>query len=60
MRVNIVEALGLLDANPDTLAALTTALKDADEEVRFSAALSLAHLGPDAEPAIPVLERGAA
>ena len=55
VRVNIVEALGLLDADAGTLAALTAALKDADEEVRFSAALSLARLGPDAEPAVPVL-----
>jgi hypothetical protein len=55
VRVNAVEALGLLGATPATLAALAAALKDEDEEVRFSAALSFARLGPAAEPAVPAL-----
>ena len=55
VRVNAVEALGLLPATPRTLAALAAALRDLEEEVRFSAALSLAKLGPAAEPTIPLL-----
>ncbi len=55
VRVNAVEALGLLPPGPDALAALTAALRDPEAEVRFSAALSLARLGPDADSAVPVL-----
>lgn len=55
VRVNAVEALGLLPATPGALVALTAAIRDPEAEVRFSAALSLARLGPDADPAVPVL-----
>jgi HEAT repeat protein len=37
------------------VAALTAAVRDAEAEVRFSATLSLARLGPDADQAVPVL-----
>jgi len=55
VRVNAVEALGLVPATPVALAALTAAIRDVEAEVRFSAALSLARLGPDAESAVPAL-----
>lgn len=55
VRVNAVEALGLLPATPASIAALTTAIADTEEEVRFSAALSLARLGPAADQAVPAL-----
>jgi HEAT repeat protein len=55
VRVNAVEALGLLPATAGTVATLTAAVRDVEEEVRFSAALSLARLGPAADPAVTVL-----
>jgi HEAT repeat protein len=55
VRVNAVEALGLLKPGSAPLAALTDAMRDEEAEVRFSAALSLARLGPDAEAAVPAL-----
>jgi HEAT repeat protein len=55
VRINAVEALGLKPATPSGVAALCAAMKDADPQVRFSAALSLAQIGPDAEAAVPAL-----
>jgi HEAT repeat protein len=56
VRINATEALGLKPATPASVAALSAALKDADTHTRFSAALSLAQIGPAAEAAVPVLE----
>ena len=55
VRINAVEALGLRPANAYIVAALTSAISDADPHVRFSAALSLAQMGPAADPAVPAL-----
>jgi HEAT repeat protein len=55
VRINAVEALGLKPATPSSVAALSAAIKDADPQVRFSAALSLAQIGPAAEQAVPAL-----
>jgi HEAT repeat protein len=56
VRINAVEALGLKPATPSSVAALSMAINDPDPQVRFSAALSLAQIGPAAEPAVPALE----
>ncbi len=56
VRINAVEALGLKQGGRGAVAALTRAIKDADTHVRFSAALSLAQLGPAAAPAVPALK----
>lgn len=55
VRVNAVEALGMMQGTPAVVTALTAAVYDGEAEVRFSAALSLARLGPDAEAAVPTL-----
>jgi HEAT repeat protein len=55
VRVNAVEALGWKPATPGGIAALTSAMRDPAPDVRFSAALSLAQLGPSAEAAVPAL-----
>jgi HEAT repeat protein len=55
VRINAVEALGLKRATPVSVATLSAAMKDPDPQVRFSAALSLAQIGPDAEAAVPLL-----
>jgi HEAT repeat protein len=55
VRINAVEALGLKRGTPRSVSALSTALQDDDPQVRFSAALSLAQIGPDAEAAVPAL-----
>ena len=55
VRINAVEALGLKPATPSSVAALAAGIKDADPQVRFSATLALAQIGPDAEAAVPVL-----
>ena len=55
VRINAVEALGLKRGGRGAVAALTRAIKDSDTHVRFSAALSLAQLGPEAAPAVPAL-----
>lgn len=59
VRRNVVEALGTLDAPAETLVpTLTQALaNDADGQVRFSAALSLARLGAKAADAVPALQQ---
>jgi HEAT repeat protein len=56
VRINATEALGLKPATPAAVAALSRAIKDADTHTRFSAALSLAQVGPAAEAAVPALE----
>ena len=56
VRINAVEALGLKPATGAGVAALSVALKDGDAQVRFSAALALAQIGPDAEAAVPALQ----
>ncbi len=56
VRINAVEALGLKPATASSVAALSAAIKDADPQVRFSAALALAQIGPDAEAAVPALQ----
>ena len=56
VRINAVEALGLKPATPSSVAALSAAIRDPDPQVRFSAALSLAQIGPDAEAAVPALQ----
>ena len=62
VRRNRVEALGTLDIQENSAAqeaAVTLAadsLRDADEQVRFTSALSLARLGPVAAAAIPALQ----
>jgi hypothetical protein len=55
VRINAIEALGLKPATPSAVAALSRAIKDADPQARFSAALSLAQIGPAAEAAVPAL-----
>ena len=55
VRINAVEALGLKRADPISVEALSAAIKDEDQQVRFSAALALAQLGPKAEAAVPAL-----
>ncbi len=55
VRVNAVEALGLKGGHRYAVPALGTALSDPDEDVRFSAALSLAQAGPAAAEAVPAL-----
>ncbi|WP_428375899.1 HEAT repeat domain-containing protein [Lichenicoccus sp.] len=55
VRINAVEALGLRPATASNVAALGNAIRDSDPHVRFSAALSLAQLGPAADPAVPAL-----
>jgi HEAT repeat protein len=42
-------------ATPTAVAALSRAIKDPDLQARFSAALSLAQIGPAAEAAVPAL-----
>ena len=58
IRRNVVEALGLIQGNTDTsVRALAKALvKDEDKQTRFTAALSLARIGPAAEEAVPALK----
>lgn len=56
VRINATEALGLKPATPTAVAALSRAIKDQDTHAQFSAALSLAQMGPAAEAAVPVLE----
>jgi HEAT repeat protein len=56
VRINAVEALGLKPGTPAIVQALTAALKDADDQARFSAAFSLAQQAPVAAPAVPALE----
>jgi hypothetical protein len=55
VRINAVEALGLKRATPLSVATLSAAMKDPDPQVRFSAAWSLAQIGPDAAAAVPLL-----
>jgi HEAT repeat protein len=55
VRINAVEALGLKPASRDAVHALIQSLDDADDEVRFNAALALARVGPGAADAIPAL-----
>jgi HEAT repeat protein len=55
VRINAVEALGLKHATPGAIAALSRAIIDRDAQVRFSATLSLAQIGPPAEAAVLVL-----
>jgi HEAT repeat protein len=56
VRINAIEALGLKSATPSAVAALSRAIKDIDPQARFSAALSLAQIGPAAEAAVPALK----
>jgi HEAT repeat protein len=57
IRREAVAKLGNLGAaDPDVLPALTTALHDADSQIRGDAVLAIAKLGRDAKPAIPDLE----
>jgi HEAT repeat protein len=56
VRINAIEALGLKSATPSAVAALSRAIKDVDPQARFSAALSLAQIGPAAEAAVPALK----
>ncbi|MBI1775171.1 MAG: HEAT repeat domain-containing protein [Proteobacteria bacterium] len=56
VRVNAVEALGWKPGTPETVAALSQAIRDAAADVRFSAAFSLAQIGPDAAAAVPALK----
>jgi HEAT repeat protein len=52
-----VAKLGNLGAaDPEVLPALTSALHDADSQIRGDAVLALAKLGREAKPAIPDLE----
>ena len=46
----------LKPATPSSVAALSEAIRDPDAQVRFSAALSLAQIGPAADAAVPALE----
>ena len=50
VRINAIEALGLKPATPSAVTALSRAIKDADPQARFSAALSLAQIGRAAVP----------
>lgn len=54
VRAAVAFALGVV-GTPKAIDALTTALKDADADVRFSALSSLSHLGPKATQAVPAL-----
>ena len=55
VRRNVVEALGTIgQANEQIVPALAQAVTDdADDQVRFTAGLSLARIGPDAAEAVP-------
>jgi HEAT repeat protein len=55
VRINAVEAAGLKRGGTEIVEALVSALDDGDDEVRFTAALSLARLGPAAASAVPAL-----
>jgi HEAT repeat protein len=55
-RINAIEALGLKPALRSSVATLSLAIKDPDPQARFSAALSLAQIGPAAEAAVPALQ----
>ena len=55
VRVNAVEALGMMQGAPAAVTGLTAAMRDSEAEVRFSAALSLARLAPHAEAAVQTL-----
>jgi HEAT repeat protein len=56
VRINAIEALGLKPASRTSVATLSRAIKDPDPQARFSAALSLAQIGPAAEAAVPALQ----
>ena len=56
VRINAIEALGLKPASRTSVATLSRAIKDPDPQARFSAALSLAQIGPAAEEAVPALK----
>jgi HEAT repeat protein len=55
VRINAVEGLGLKQPAPVAVDALTLALADGEDEVRFNAAFALARLGPGAAPATAAL-----
>ena len=55
VRINAVEALGIVAATPAVVQALVGALSDSDDEVRFNAALALARIGPPAANAAEAL-----
>jgi HEAT repeat protein len=57
VRLCAVEALGWKPGTPAAVAALSVALGDAEADVRFSAAFSLAQIGPAAAAAVPALGR---
>jgi HEAT repeat protein len=60
VRLCAVEALGWKPGTPATVAALGAALGDAEADIRFSAAFSLAQIGPAAAAAVPALARALA
>ena len=47
VRINAIEALGLMKGRTKTTAVLLKALRDKEDEVRFNAAQSIARLAPD-------------
>ncbi len=56
MRRSAVEALGLIDIpSQPVIAGLCSSLRDSDSQVRFTAGLSIARLGADAEEAVDSL-----
>lgn len=58
VRRTIAETLGMIDGNGDVAVdALIGALRDPDDQVRFTAGLSFIRLGPAASQAIPALEK---
>jgi HEAT repeat protein len=47
--------IALEKIGPASIPALSRALKDKDEEIRFYAAFTLGIFGPNAKPAVPIL-----
>lgn len=56
VRINALEALGLMKGRPQTIAVLLNALRDEEDEVRFNAVQSIARLAPDSPEAIAALK----
>jgi HEAT repeat protein len=56
VRINAIEALGLMKGRTKTTAVLLKALRDKEDEVRFNAAQSIARLAPDSPEVAPALK----
>jgi len=56
VRINAIEALGLMQGRHQTIAALLAAMHDEEDEVRFNAVQSIARLKPSGEVVIAALK----